>query len=433
VPTEPVTGEINAPGRVIGSGTVLAINHNADNALATFRYMFKDADFQIAEQAFEAAGQKFSRGSFIVRKISSSDADKAARELGLKVYALSAVPSVATHPARAARVAIMHTWISTQTEGWWRQAFDFLRIPYSYMSVQDAAKDSNLNAKYDVIIFPPGGGTPQSIVAGLPMWRNPMPWKKTGLTPNMGIDQTDDIRPGLGLRGVDNLVTFVKNGGVLVTVENAADMAVTFGLASGVSVNHPPRLHVVGSLLRTKVMDDASPLVYGIRDSLAVYSDDGSSFSVTNVLGTRGGRFADTATARPTGRGTTEDVDVPQGRFALDPRNDVPQRRPVQPWQGAPVTDEQMRYPLTIIPPALRPRVVLRFADQRDLLASGLLDGTDVAQRATVIDVPLAKGHVILFANNPIYRGETIGSYFLVFNALLNFDHLDSGRKLDPR
>ena len=75
----------------------------------------------------------------------------------------------------------------------------------------------------------------------------------------------------------------------------------------------------------------------------------------------------------------------------------------------------------------------LRFADQRELLASGLLDGSDVAQRPVVVDVPLAKGHVILFANNPVYRGETIGSYFLVFNALLNFDRLDSGRKLDQR
>src|SRR5712691_10357558 len=309
VPMESVTSEIEAPGGITGNGTVFAINHNADNALATLRYRIKDADFQIAEQPFEAAGQKFGRGSFIVRRISRGDLDKAARELGLKVYALDAAPSVAVHPARAPRVAIMHTWISTQTEGWWRQAFDFLHIPYTYISTQDAAVDPNLNAKYDVIIFPPGGGSPQSIVAGLPMWRNPMPWKKTELTPNMVVDQTDDIRPGLGLRGVDNLSTFVKNGGVLVTVENTADMAVAFGLASGVSLNTAARLHVVGSLLRIKVMDDASPLAYGIRDSLAVYSDDGSSFSITNVLGTRGGRFPDSATARPTGRGTADDVD----------------------------------------------------------------------------------------------------------------------------
>jgi hypothetical protein len=433
VPMESVTGEIKAAGGVVGSGSVFAIEHNADNALATLRYRLKDADFQIAEQPFEAAGHRFGRGSFVVRRVGTGDLDKAAKDLGLKVYALVAAPSVPTHPARAPRVAIMHNWISTQVEGWWREAFDFLHVPYSYISVQDAARDPNLNAKYDVILFPPAGGSPQTIVAGLPMWRSPMPWKKTELTPNLVVDQTEDMRPGLGLTGVENLSSFVKNGGVLVTVENTADLAVTFGLASGVSLNQPPRLHVVGSLLRTKVVDDASPLAYGIRDSLAVYSDDGSSFSITNVLGTRGGRFADSATQRPTGRGTAEDVDVPQGRQALDPRNDVPQRRPVQPWQAAPVTEEQLRNPLTIIPPALRPRVVLRFSDQRDLLASGLLDGTDVAQRPVVVDVPLAKGHVILFANNPMYRGETIGSYFLVFNALLNFDHLDAGRKLDAR
>ncbi|PYO10574.1 MAG: hypothetical protein DMD30_02565 [Gemmatimonadetes bacterium] len=433
VPMESVSGEIKAPGGVTGSGSVLAINNNADNALATLRYRLKDADVQIAEQPFDGAGQKFGRGSFVVRRISSADFDKVARELGVRAFALSGAPTVPMHPARAPRVAIMHTWLSTQTEGWWRQAFDFQHIPYSYISTQDAAADPNLNAKYDVIIFPPGGGGPQSIVAGLPMWRNPMPWRKTELTPNMDVDETDDIRPGLGMKGVENLTAFVKNGGVLLAVENTAEMAVTFGLASGVSVNHPPRLHVVGSLLRTRVLDDASPLAYGIRDSLAVYSDDGSSFSITNVLGTRGGRFPDSVTERPTGRGTAEDVDVPQGRFPLDPRNDVPQRRPLQPWQAAPVTDEQLRNPLTIIPPPLRPRVVVRFADQRELLASGLLDGNDVAQRSVVVDVPLGKGHVVLFANNPMWRGETIGSYFLVFNALLNFDRLDTGRKLDAR
>ena len=65
---------------------------------------------------------------------------------------------------------------------------------------------------------------------------------------------------------------------------------------------------------------------------------------------------------------------------------------------------------------------------------SGLLDGgADIAQRPAVIDAPLEKGHVVLFANNPIYRGETIGSYFLVFNTILNFDNLNAGRKVDAR
>ena len=78
--------------------------------------------------------------------------------------------------------------------------------------------------------------------------------------------------------------------------------------------------------------------------------------------------------------------------------------------------------------------MVLRLSDQRDLLVSGLLQGGgDIAQRPVVVDIPKERGHVVLFANNPIWRGETIGSYFLVLNTILNFDNLNAGRKLDER
>ena len=78
--------------------------------------------------------------------------------------------------------------------------------------------------------------------------------------------------------------------------------------------------------------------------------------------------------------------------------------------------------------------MIFRYGDARDLLVSGLLDGgADIAQRPVVVDVPVDKGHVVLFANNPIWRGETLGSYFMVFNAILNFDNLDAGRKLDEK
>jgi hypothetical protein len=77
---------------------------------------------------------------------------------------------------------------------------------------------------------------------------------------------------------------------------------------------------------------------------------------------------------------------------------------------------------------------VLRYGDTRDILVSGLLEGgSDIAQRPAVIDVPLDKGHIVLFSPNPIWRGETQGSYFLVFNAILNYDNLDAGRKVDSK
>ena len=93
-----------------------------------------------------------------------------------------------------------------------------------------------------------------------------------------------------------------------------------------------------------------------------------------------------------------------------------------------------MRNPLNILPPEARPRTVLRFADQRDLFVSGLLNGgAEIAQRPAVVDVPLERGHVVLFGPNPMYRGETIASYAMVFNTILNFDNLNAGRKLDAK
>ena len=340
-----------------------------------------------------------------------------------------------THPLRAARVAILHTWVGTQTEGWWRQAFDFLKLPYDYISVQDIARTPTLGAKYDVILFPPAGGNTQSIVLGMPTWRNPMPWKVTPETPNLTpFAQTDDIRPGMGWQGLANLERFIRQGGVLVGVGNTAEFALSVGLTNGVSLNQPPRNRVVGSLLRSRIVDDASPIVYGVKDGLAVYSDDGDSFGVSNLRGGRGGGRFGGSDARPTGRGTADDPDVAQGRPALDPKFEAPPRPTVQPWQAEPVTDEQLRNPLAVIPPDQRPRVALRFGEQRDLLVSGLLDGgSDIAQRPVVVDVPVARGHVVLFANNPVWRGETIGSYPLVLNTILNFDSLNAGRKVDAR
>jgi hypothetical protein len=436
VPMERVSGEIRTPGGVSGSGSVFVINHNGDNALATLRYKLRTADFQAAESAFDDNGHHFNRGSFVVRNVSQGELDRLTKELGIEAFATAAVPAVKLHPLRAARVALMHTWQSTQTEGWWRQALDLLQIPYDYISTQDVAKDANLNAKYDVILFPPAGGNPQGIIQGLPLWRNALPWKNTPETPNIGkIDQTEDVRPGLGWQGLANLESFVKRGGVFVTVENTSDFAVTFGLANGVSVNQARRGEVVGTLLRSRIVDDASPIVYGVKDSLALYSSGGESFNVSNTRGGgRGGRFGNGAgEARATGRGTADDPDVVQGRPA-DDRFSAPRLAPVQPWQAAPVTDDMLRNPVNVIPPDQRPRVAVRFSDQRDLLVSGLLDGgADIAQRPAVVDAPLEKGHVVLFANNPIYRGETIGSYFLVFNTIMNFDNLNAGRNNERR
>jgi len=50
-----------------------------------------------------------------------------------------------------------------------------------------------------------------------------------------------------------------------------------------------------------------------------------------------------------------------------------------------------------------RPRVIMRYVGAKNLLISGPLDGGDeMAERAAVVDARYGKGHVLLFASNPI-------------------------------
>jgi hypothetical protein len=430
-PMEKVS-EIKVRGGVSGGSSVFIINANADTALATLRYRLKEASIEAAEEPFESGGRKFARGSFIVKEVDREALRREVTALGLEAVGLPNAPVVKSHPLRVARVALLHTWLSTQTEGWWRLALDQMQIPYTYISTQQVAREDDLRSKYDVILFPPAGrGDTMAVINGLPMsWGNPLPWKNTPETPNIGKeDSTEDIRPGLGWSGVEHLQSFVQHGGVLVTVMNTANLAVDLRMAPGIAIEPPKQMKIVGSVLKSVNMDAASPIAYGFGDNLPVYCDNGPIFNVSNVAGGRGGprRLGSEPGPRPTGRGGTEDPDFTPGR----PGAEAPEEPHAEIWEPQPLTDEQRRNNFAVIPPASRPRVIFRYADAKDLLISGLVEGgSEIAQHAAVVDVPVGSGHVVLFSMNPIYRAETIGSYSLVLNTLLNFDSLDVGRKL---
>jgi hypothetical protein len=64
-----------------------------------------------------------------------------------------------------------------------------------------------------------------------------------------------------------------------------------------------------------------------------------------------------------------------------------------------------------------------------DILLSGTLaGGQTLAGRAQLVDAPIGKGHVVMFAIRPFWRWQTQGTYFLGFNAILNWNDLDAGK-----
>jgi hypothetical protein len=279
-----------------------------------------------------------------------------------------------------------------------------------------------------VIIFAPvGRASTQQVINGMPMWGNALPWEKTDLTPNLGrIDSTPDMRPGLTWAGVDHLKDFVSKGGLFIASEDSAQFAIELGLAPGVSVSPRGSVRVVGSILSTAWVDKTSPVANGYdaiaNADLGVYSADGMAFNVSDtVYGTGHRRLGGEVVERPTGRGGPTDEDIPEDRPFVAPEP-VPHPKA---WEPMPLNEDQARNNVNLIPAQYRPDVILRFASGKQFLLSGLLEGgSAIEEKPIVVDAHLGDGNTLLFANNPVYRGETIGSYALVFNAIMNYDRL---------
>jgi hypothetical protein len=181
----------------------------------------------------------------------------------------------------------------------------------------------------------------------------------------------------------------------------------------------------------TRLVDGASPIAYGYGEKISAYCDNGPVFSLSSIVGSRRRRrLGPEMGARPTGRGTKDDPDFAVGR----PGRETPDEPETEAWENPNVTDEQRRNNARVIPPANRARVVLRYADAKDLLISGLVEGgSEIAQHPAVVDTTFGKGHVVMFSINPVWRGETQGTYSLVLNTVMNYDSLNAGRKDDEK
>src|SRR5262245_1363737 len=445
VPMTLINGPARVAGKVEGLGkSGYIINHNAESVLAQLRFRLKDVKMNASEESFKVSERNFNAGSFIIKAEGNpSDLDarlkKETAALGIKLLAVDKLPELAQHSLAIPRIALVHTWVNTQDEGWFRVEFDRLGIPYDYISDQTLARTPNLREKWDVIIFGPARGTAQSIVRGIPKRAEneaPVPWKKSDLTPNFGLspDQADDIRGGMGLIGLGHLQKFIESGGLFITIGSNSSVPIDFGITEGVTIQDARQLQARGSVFSTIFADSKSPIAYGYDEKLAVYFNQGPLFQLGfggQGFGGRGGgvgQAGEQAGQRPSGRGGLNDPDIVQGRKPVSPAS------PGQSGEDGDSPESRAQAATQLPPPEMRPRIILRFSAEKDLLISGMLaGGSELANKPAVVDIPVGKGHVVMFANNPMWRHQTHGSFSLIFNAALNFNHLHVGRPAGRR
>jgi hypothetical protein len=376
----PVTGPVKSAGTVVGGKATGAyvINHGTVNHLLTARMELKDYKALAANAAFNAEGRDFDAGSLIF-PISGNDGKihnavkSTAEKLGIEVTATSTMPDVTTHDVEVPRVAVFHTWSSTQDDGWVRYAFDQTQVPFD-MIHKDHLREGNLESKYDVIILSNArGGSGADIVGGIdPQKWGPLAFVKSDEFKHLGTPASaQDITGGMGIEGVANLQKFVEQGGLLIALHNAVRVPIDYGFVRGITIAQPQGdFYNPGSLFKGEVANAKHPVVYGFDENPTIYRSHSGP-----LLGV--------------GEGS--------GYFRAEDK-------------------EKQKH------------IVLKFADEDDLLLSGVIKGKDnIKGKAAVVDMPMGRGHVLLFTFNPFWRDLNHGNYMFVFNAILNYNDLDVG------
>ena len=432
-----MTALTRAPGGIAGTGSVVVIDHTTDNNLVTMRFRLKDVAMAAAEEDFEVAGRKFRAGSFIIPNADASRVGAVLTELGLSGVAMASLPTVKQHDLDIPRIGYIHSWQRTQDEGWVRAALDTYGVPYSYFADQKL-REGNLRARYDVLIFPSVGGSAESQVQGIAMTgKTPLPYMRTAETPNLGgIDESDDIRGGMGFEGLMELRKFVAAGGTLIVEGSTSTIFPEYHLTTGITVETPANLFARGSVMRGLITDRKSPIAYGYSAQVPVYFN---TSPVLSVAGAGGGGFGGFPGGGAGGANAGQNTTPMATPLALSPWDwnaveDAPRTgggagRREGGAGGAPGGGGGFGGAAAAAA-SDRPRVVMSFpSSATDILLSGSLAGGEaLVGRAQVVDAPLGTGHVVMFGIRPFWRWQTHGTFFLGFNSILNWNDLSAGR-----
>ena len=296
----------------------------------------------------EASGA-MEAGTIVIEKASGTEqkVEELANTLGLDFMAVDSEPGVELHQLQQPKIGLYKSWRANMDEGWTRWLLD--QYEFVYDTLHDADMQSADLSQYHAIIIP--DQDPHSILHGHAP--NTMPEEYTG---------------GMGLEGALAIQDYVKQGGTLITFDEASDFAIQqFGLplknvTAGLSSKD---FFIPGSLIKA-VVKTGHPLTYGMQDTVAASFSRSRAFEIVKQ--------------DREGEGGKEDIE-----YAPEP--------PVE--------------------------TLVSYAED-DLLMSGWALGEKkaIGGKGATMRVQHGEGNVILFGFRPQFRGQPRGTYKLVFNAI---------------
>ncbi|MBB6328769.1 hypothetical protein FHS59_004428 [Algoriphagus iocasae] len=226
-------------------------------------------------------------GSFYVGGAGKKVLEKAAQEYGVYPVAAKGIPSGAKE-IKPARIGLFDYYGGSMPSGWVRWMMEQFHFPYQLVFPKEI-DGGNLNDKYDVLVFI-GPGIPSENSRG---YNRRQPKEE---------DIPEEYRKMLGGISVDKsipqLEEFIKNGGNVITVGDATDLAYHLDLPVENSLvemgpNGEPRplsgekYYVPGSVLEMHV-DNSVPANYGMGEKAYIMFNRSPVFKLSPNAGNVG-------------------------------------------------------------------------------------------------------------------------------------------------
>ncbi|MDY6821636.1 MAG: hypothetical protein SVN78_08455, partial [Deferribacterota bacterium] len=260
-----------------------------------------------------------------------------AKELSINFYAISGIDQLTLKKASKKKVALYESYNENYPTGWLQFVLDAFEFKYSIVHNKDI-KEGNLNSKYDLILF--GSESYEDIMNGRDADR-----------------YLDEYAGGIGKEGLNNVKDFLINGGKLLLIDEASDLAIkglkvpVKNILDNVSESE---FYCPGSILNMHIEDLNNNLFAGYsNENIFAYFKFSPTFELLD----------------------DKNIDV----LATWPQN------------------------------------------PDDILASGWILGEDlISGKSAILDVKYGEGDIIMTAFDAVHRGQPHVTFKLLFNAILN-------------
>ena len=364
----PIVPVISATPPTIFSGNggakAYAIVNTGSNNLITLRSRLKDLKVQAVEASFESKQLNFPAGSFVITgNQSGKDVQSRLKEA---VASLGLVTVSLDEMPTVAMHDVDLPRLAVYSTWGSTQEVGWVRHALDQFGVpydliyKERVKLGDLRSAYDVILMPNQGGSGKRIVYDIESKGKPLAYTKSDKFKTMGMYGESEDITG-GM-GLGGVVEFEK-------FTNSGGLLITLGTAS------------------------FFPTEFGLTRTIDAGRTSSQFYAPGPIV----------------------EAEI------LQPANPI--------FYGYDKKTIPVRYangPLLNVPESDRAKqVLMKFPGGEKSVLSGLMKGAnEITNRPAIVDVPVGKGRVLMFATNPCYRWTNHGEFGMLFNSILHYNDL---------